>query len=195
MTKPINSNHPYWHAKKTVEESAENILELYLSYYHYIPQSITDGRKVLTISKEDFLTEEKIEKIISETPLDMELAFHSKIKLENGEYKHIPMIDMSTGSSVQLKKLQPYIGEELYKSIAWYKSGRSYHGYGSFLIDHKEWISLMGKLLLTNKPGLPPTVDLRWVGHRLIAGYSALRWTKKTKQYLQEPAEAKMIIE
>lgn len=191
----INSSHPYWHARKVIEQSSESISEIHLSYYKYIPQSLSDGRTELTLSKKDFLEEEVIREIINKTPLNMELALHSKIKTQEGNFLHIPMIDMSTKSSVQLSKLQPYLGEKLYKSIAWYESGRSYHGYGGFLIEHDDWISLMGKLLLTNKPGFPPTVDLRWVGHRLIAGYSALRWTKQTKQYLQEPSSAKMIIE
>ncbi|MHB1292207.1 MAG: primase 1D-like protein [Sulfuricella sp.] len=34
---------------------------------------------------------------------------------------------------------------------------------------------------------MSPTVDPRWVGHRLISGYAALRWTKNTEQYLNTP--------
>lgn len=45
----------------------------------------------------------------------------------------------------------------------------------------------MGKLFLATQVGVPPTVDPRWVGHRLIAGYAALRWTKNTPHYVDTP--------
>jgi hypothetical protein len=37
----------------------------------------------------------------------------------------------------------------------------------------------MGRLLLLNLPEKPCLVDTRWVGHRLIGGYAALRWSAK----------------
>lgn len=102
---------------------------------------------------------------------------------------HIPMVDMSTGSVAQLAKLRPFLGEELFQRFKWYKSGRSFHGYGRTLVTSSEWSALMGTLLLANQKGLAPTVDPRWVGHRLIAGYAALRWTKNTPHYINLPKE------
>ena len=94
---------------------------------------------------------------------------------------------MSTGSGAQLEKVRPVLGESVFFDFDWYKSGRSYHGYGRSLLTHNDWIKQMGKLLLVNQIGVPPTVDPRWVGHRLIAGYASLRWTKNTPQYLDYP--------
>ena len=32
-------------------------------------------------------------------------------------------------------------------------------------------------------------VDSRWIGHRLIGGYSSLRWTNNTGMYRSEPSK------
>lgn len=81
----------------------------------------------------------------------------------------------------------------LISKMIWYESGRSFHGYGTTLISNEEWIQLMGRLLLVNQPQQHPIVDSRWIGHRLIAGYSALRWTKNTDDYIQVPKLLKNI--
>jgi hypothetical protein len=128
-----------------------------------------------------------IKNLIGSTPPGKELSLHSSIEIDSGETLHIPMIDMSTGSLAQLEKVRPLLGDILFSTFSWFKSGRSYHGYGGTLIDQKEWTSQMGKLLLVNQIGMPPTVDPRWVGHRLIAGYSSLRWTNNTSHYIDTP--------
>lgn len=187
MTSNIPIGHPYWNAKLIVEAHLNEISTLYFSYYDYIPQSLIDRRKIFTISPQNFLDSDFIESVFKNTPINQELAFHSKILATNGVYKHIPMIDMSTGSTAQLAKLKPFLGEDTFHDFKWFKSGRSFHGYGNILLSEKEWVEFMGKLLLANQKGLAPTVDPRWVGHRLIAGYSALRWTKNTNYYLSLP--------
>lgn len=164
-----------------------NIAELRFSYYEYIPQSLIDERKVFCVSKSDFLDEGVICSLIDCVPPGKELSFHSLVTLDSGVLAHIPMVDMSTGSAAQLAKLRPYLGDDIYQYFTWYKSGRSYHGYGSILISYDAWAAQMGRLLLANQIGTPPTVDPRWVGHRLIAGYSALRWTKNTAHYIEIP--------
>lgn len=99
------------------------------------------------------------------------------------------MIDLSTSSRAHLKKLLAYLGESVFYGFSWYESGRSFHGYGSRLLTKSEWIEFMGILLLSNQKDLKPTVDPRWIGHRLIGGYSALRWTKNTYHYLNFPSK------
>jgi hypothetical protein len=47
----------------------------------------------------------------------------------------------------------------------------------------------MGSLLLLNKPSGFKLIDERWVGHRIMAGYSALRWSCNTKQYKKMPTQ------
>ncbi|MBP8273206.1 MAG: hypothetical protein KAY59_02190 [Acidobacteria bacterium] len=41
--------------------------------------------------------------------------------------------------------------------------------------------------LLQNAPDPNELVDSRWIAHRLVAGYSALRWTGNQEHYLAEP--------
>jgi hypothetical protein len=189
VIKSIPPWHPYWHIRSFVEELQSEIQTLYFSYYEYIPQSIIDNRKIFGLSTSEFLDKNTIEAIIQSTPPSQELAFHSKVDVRHGESKHIPMVDMSTGSEAQLAKLKPFLGEDLFKRFKWYKSGRSFHGYGRLLVMSNEWAALLGMLLLANQKGFAPTVDPRWVGHRLIAGYASLRWTKNTPHYINLPRE------
>lgn len=189
MTPSIPLGHPYWHARSIVEDYGSEIRTLYFSYYEYIPQSLIDKRETFSLSAGDFLDQNTMEATLRRTPLGQELAIHSMIDVQSGQPMHIPMVDMSTGSVAQLAKLRPFLGEELFQRFKWYKSGRSFHGYGRTLVTSSEWSALMGMLLLANQKGLAPTVDPRWVGHRLIAGYAALRWTKNTAHYINLPKE------
>lgn len=187
MNTVLPPKHPYWQMRSLVEYHSESIKNLHLSYYKYTPQSLLDTRQHLLLNTDDFLNVELIGNIIRAVPTGRELAFHSQIETKEEQILHIPMIDMSTGSLAHLEKLRPFLSDHLFQHITWYRSGRSFHGYASTLVSPKEWASLMGTLLLANQPGLPPTVDPRWIGHRLIAGYSALRWTKNTMHYIEPP--------
>ncbi|MCI2964930.1 MULTISPECIES: hypothetical protein [Shewanella] len=166
-----------------------DIHTLQFSYYNYIPQSVIDDRYTFRVSIECFLEPDFIAKLFYDTPINKELAFHSNIITTSGEVMHIPMVDMSTGSAAQLNKLKSFLDDSIFQRFKWYKSGRSYHGYCGILINEREWLILMGRLLLANQIGFPPTVDPRWVGHRLIAGYATLRWTKNTPHYIGYPRE------
>lgn len=181
-----SNEHPYWHVAAMVVSGAQPVESVELSFYHYLPQSLTDTRHVVTVGVESFLDLIYMERLISNCPSGAEVAIHSRVKMLNGEIKHIPMIDLSTATAAHLSKLRPFLNEDFDK-FAWFKSGRSYHGYGGRFINSEELIDFMGRLLLVNQIGMPPTVDPRWVGHRLIAGYAALRWTKNTSQYTDIP--------
>lgn len=178
--------HPYWHVAGMISMRAEIIRGVELSFYYYVPQSLADLRQVVPVGVEEFLDVNYMNGLISLCPRGAEVAMHSKVHMRSGEVKHIPMIDLSTAAGAHLSKLKPFL-EEDFEGFAWFKSGRSYHGYGGRLISQGELIELMGRLLLANQIGMPPTVDPRWVGHRLIAGYAALRWTKNTAHYLDIP--------
>lgn len=191
MIANLPRDHPYWHVKTIINERFIDIKSIYFSYYEYIPQSLLDNREVFSISAREFLDEEKVSLILKNTPENRELSIHSAVEMNQGGIQHIPMADMSTGSIAQIEKLRPFLGDDLFNRFEWYKSGRSFHGYGLALIADKEWVSLMGTFLLANQKGLAPTVDPRWVGHRLVAGYSALRWTKNTEHYLRSPQSIK----
>lgn len=186
MSSALSAEHPYWYVKSVIKDNGKLVSSLELSYYEYVPQSLVDTRICFSISAQDFLDDKNIQEVIKCCPKGYELAMHSRVKCIDGGVLHIPMIDMSTGSAAQLLKLKPFLGHD-FEKFSWYRSGRSYHGYGGIFIKYEEWISMMGRLLLANQIGMPPTVDPRWVGHRLISGYAALRWTKNTDHYIDLP--------
>lgn len=184
MSKANRESHPYIVLEKIKPQLPSNAIATF-SKYTYHPQTIKDDRTLIEIPLQE-ITWEKVCDLIESLESDQELAFHSNLSI-NSEIRHIPMVDFATSGKAQVSKLIDYIGKGLMENFLWFNSGRSFHGYGTTLISQKEWYELMGKLLLANQPSLPPLTDPRWVGHRLIAGYAALRWSKNTDSYKQEP--------
>ncbi|WP_441359653.1 primase 1D-like protein [Zemynaea arenosa] len=184
----IPERHPYWTVRELIQSIPE-IAQLRFSHYLYRPQSLIDERDLLTVNRDLFLSTYFIESLVERLPRGHELAFHSNVSLVNGQTFHIPMIDMASAAKAHVRKLRTFIGGDLYDRMTWFDSGRSFHGYGLALIDQEGWIKLMGALLLSNQRDLKPTADPRWIGHRLIAGYAALRWTSHTDTYLHAPSK------
>lgn len=184
----IPESHPYWHVRAMVSKTPE-LASLSLSYYVYRPQSIVDERITWCVTREEFLDERRLVAAFASIPEDHELAFHSNVLTLNGDVWHLPMVDMSTAAKAHLEKLRTLLGDASFEQIQWYESGRSFHGYGGKFFSEREWVQFMGVLLLSNKPRFEPTVDPRWIGHRLLAGYSALRWSKNTPYYLGFPTK------
>ena len=71
--------------------------------------------------------------------------------------------------------------------FVFYDTGRSLHGYLPNLIPQFIWPGYLGRLLLINKVACPAVVDIRWVGHALVRGFAALRWSHNTNRYLAMP--------
>lgn len=175
------------------------LIELYgkdiafeFSYYSYKKNTIEDVRTTFKVEAKD-ITDNYLIKICDELPNGHNLAFHSTVYFKNGSVKHIPMVDLATRAVGVISKVLNVLPDELANKMIWYESGRSFHGYGTQLIESDVWINLMGRLLLVNQPQQHPIVDPRWIGHRIIAGYSALRWTKNTDDYIQIPKLVKNI--
>lgn len=182
----IEDSHPYWHLKSIIDREP-NIQSLTLSYYVYRPQSLLDERTLMSVKRSDFLDEAFVAQLIKDCPSSHDIAVHSLAKCNDDIYRHLPMVDMSTSARAHLSKLRAFLDTETYHGFVWFESGRSFHGYGSRFITNEEWIRYMGQLLLSNQKDLKPTVDPRWIGHRLIAGYAALRWSRNTDYYLRLP--------
>ncbi|GKW06702.1 hypothetical protein [Pectobacterium carotovorum] len=157
------------------------------SKYYYFPQSIEDNREVFSIDK-SFITQSWFEEQLFSLDKYQELSLNSLLIYKNRKY-HIPMIDFSI-------KRNEKSSLEMISELAWYwsmdfiifSSGRSYHAYGTRIIKNSEWIKFMGSLLLLNIQGKTNNlIDTRWVGHRILSGYSSLRWSNNTSQYKQYP--------
>jgi hypothetical protein len=193
MKNGIPQGHPYWHVRQIVESDPQ-IRELFFSSYVYRPQSLIDERNAFSLHRDQFLDEEKVCAMLQNQAPQWEVAFHSTVKTGSGEFAHLPLIDMSVSAKAHLAKLSEFIGADLFAKFCWFDSGRSFHGYGGSLISPIEWRQFMGRLLIANQKDMKPTVDPRWVGHRLIAGYSALRWTKATEYYLVLPTKLEKLV-
>ncbi len=150
----------------------------------YIPgiKGKTEYREILKYGYKEFYFNK-----LTEQTLNCEVALHSRIEINDIIY-HIPMVDFNVVSdfekiSIKLKKLK-IIDKPLYI----YYSGRSFHGYYLDLLSESDWYKYLGSLLLLNDRKKPfKFVDSRWIGHSLEHGYSALRLTKNTNDYLQKP--------
>lgn len=121
-----------------------------------------------------------------------ELALESVVEV-NGRVRHIPMLDFRGMTKGQLSAILEIFPSNYTDDLQVYQSGRSYHAYFSQLLTRSQWIKFMGSSLLCNSPTDDSVVDQRWVGHRLIAGYSALRWSCNTPHYKAYPTKVDAI--
>jgi len=163
--------------------------KLDFSRYVYEPRVMKDSRFIFPYSAGE-LNKSFLLGIVENLSPGEELALHSNVSIK-GDLFHIPMVDFG---NQKYHGFRSDIFSEFYQlwgvDFAVFDSGRSFHAYGDRCLSHDEWIQFMGSLLLLNKPGMPKVIDDRWVGHRLLAGYSALRWScnsnfyKKTPEYI-----------
>lgn len=179
--------HPIRFLQKVFPLYRECMLEF--SHYKYKPQSLMDERTCFSLSSIEFTDDWLKEKLFSLQP-EEELAIHSVVKVNEKTF-HLPMIDfdclegdLDRAKDILSKLLPNFVSA----GLQYYNSGRSFHAYGAALLRPKEWTGFMGRLLLCNLPGEPQIVDARWIGHRLIGGYSSLRLSCNTPSYLNLPS-------
>jgi hypothetical protein len=117
-----------------------------------------------------------------------ELAWHSWVECRGIGF-HIPTIDFvhHPGKSTlnDLSSLASELG--LRGDFVFYETGRSFHGYFPRLIPQHAWLGYLGRLLLVDQLDTPPVIDTRWIGHSLVRGFAALRWSHNTNRYLAMP--------
>ncbi len=169
---------PYW------LQSLDERWLVSLSRYRYIPQRIEDRRELITVSLGE-LTPSWLETQLASLPEEHELALHSVFNKNKSEI-HIPMVDFAT-KDIQQSEIFNWASDQLGITLKIFDSGRALHGYGIEPISRDKWIRFMGLLLLANLPNQQPLTDARWIGHRLLAGYSALRWSKNSSFSLKTP--------
>jgi len=165
------------------------IRKLEFGIYRYVPQTVKDFRRIVYLPASGL--EERFFSLRDSLGPQEEIAFHSKVyvgRLFRECVLHVPMIDFKGDmGDRQIDLGLGLLNDFRCSRAAIFSSGRSYHLYAFALLSEKEWIGFMGRALLLNPPDGPDLVDTRWIGHRLLAGYSSLRWTKNTDFYLQLP--------
>ena len=99
------------------------------------------------------------------------LFVSSKVRLENGRWRHLPMMDFSCYDQRQdLRKVAFALSTVGLDSGFILRSGNSFHYYGVEPLTTRNWSIFLGQCLL-----LVPITDARYIGHRIIDGACTLR--------------------
>lgn len=181
------------------EITARYTTDLVFTYSHYrvaspglqaeAPRSVA-----FRVSARD-VTPEWLAQQFGELSPDQELAWHSRVEYK-GSVFHIPMIDFIGRPAHRLvfqlnRMLTGEIG--LSGHLVLFDTGRSFHGYFPGLIPEHAWPQYLGQLLLFNEEDHPALIDTRWIGHALIRGFAALRWSHNTNRYRAIPRLVSMV--
>jgi len=180
----ISGDHPF-HFLQAVFGRTNAVFEF--SRYVYTPDSLLDEREIFEVSGAA-LSEEWLESQIGKLRSDQELAIHSRVRIA-GRTLHIPMLDFAASEigPDQLDRIRVFLPRQVFRTSAFYCSGRSFHAYSTTLLNPKAWSIFLGRSLLINPSDGETIVDTRWVGHRLIAGYCSLRLSNNSHQYRGMP--------
>lgn len=168
-------------------------VELVFTYsrYEIAPpglQAVAPRSAVLRVPASE-VTSDWIADRLAELSPNQEMAWHSLVE-SRGFGLHIPMIDFigRPPDSVLCELGRILAGEMgLRHRLVVFETGRSFHGYFPDLIPEHAWPKYLGQLLLLNEHDDPPIVDTRWVGHALVRGFTALRWSHNTNRYRAMP--------
>lgn len=188
----IGKGHPYRFLTYLLQKPSAIF---HLSKYVYTADSLFDAREFISVRADEF-TEDWVNREIASLAADQELAIHSTV-IVSGRTWHIPMIDFAAEGGLSgeiVDRLRLFVPKPVALNMAVYESGRSFHAYSTSLLSPKEWLQFMGRLLLVNPRGTREFVDSRWVGHRLIGGFCALRWSNNSGLYLGEPTRINIPI-
>jgi hypothetical protein len=185
----IDDGHPFFFLEPLF---ARDHATFYFSRYIYVPDSVSDERDVLLVPGSS-ISAEWVEEQMRTLKPEQELAIHSRVLIDGRTY-HIPMLDFVTAqiSAEQLYRVQTFLPSRVFKSSAFFYSGRSFHAYSSHLLGPKDWYEFLGRALLVNRRDDEEIIDSRWVGHRLIAGYCSLRFSNNSRQYMAMPRKVSL---
>lgn len=194
------NNHPFWFIKNYFNPKQDEKIYIQFSKYKYLPDCLSDERFFFDRINVELFNEELFSNLLNSLELDEELAFHSLYLVEkkNNTYSyHIPLIDFQISPNnfnweIDLDRFR-YFFPGMLNKLFLFNSGRSFHGYVMDRLTKNEWIEFNAKLLLLNNRNSnskSELIDTRWIGHRLLAGYSSLRLSNNTNQYIQMPTYA-----
>jgi hypothetical protein len=183
----LASIHPLGFVHSLMDKYGDE-LTLSFSKYYYRPNSVFDERETFEAPIFD-VTTDWLESHVGGLRSNWELAMNSLVRDRRGRSLHVGMIDFIGQPSVSLvrSRVHEMIATKEAKDLVLYDSGRSLHGYLLTLMPPAKWREFLGRLLLMNFVDEDPLVDSRWVGHRLIGGFSALRWSSNSSVHASDP--------
>jgi hypothetical protein len=175
--------HPVQVVRDLRERYGRDLL-LNFSRYTHVPNSRDDTRESFAVDIDE-VTPRWLQFALASLQSTQELALESRVR-HKGCDRHIPMLDFQGMTSGQLRAVADALPREYAKGIQVYFSGRSFHAYFPHLLTPRQWIRFMGSALLCNKSAVS-VIDQRWIGHRLVGGYAALRWSCASSRHEQLP--------
>lgn len=178
------SQHPLKFVMSLADEYGPDMV-LSFSRYRYHARSRLDKRESFSVPAIDVTADWLEFQLLGLEPGE-ELALESRVQFGRTK-KHIPMLDFRGMTKGQLLAIMEVFPQNFVRGVDVYFSGRSFHAYFPKLLSHPNWVKFMGSALLCNTPSDPSVIDQRWIGHRLIGGYSALRWSRNSEHYKQFP--------
>lgn len=186
----IVQGHPCLVLEEIEARHGANLVFTYSRYQVAQPglQAAAPRSPVLHVSVRDVTADWLIDRFAELGPNE-ELAWHSWVEC-NGAGFHIPMIDFANRPSHSvLCDLGGMLATEMGLSsrLILFETGQSFHGYFPDLIPASDWPKYLGHLILLNEYDFPPVTDARWIGHSLVRGFSALRWSQNTSRYRAMP--------
>ena len=176
-------NHPILVTRELIRRFGPNLLFSFSKYRIGRPGFQAQmERSVCTVQGSE-LTDSWLQEQIERLPIGFELALQSNVFLSDVTYQ-IPMIDFATDNEKEVWAFSKNID-----SYFWcFHTGRSFHGYCAELVTHQTWLDFLGGLLLAPRHNQAEAIDVRWVGHALQRGFSALRWSRQTERYASLPS-------
>jgi len=161
------------------------------SYYEVAPpglQAVARRSAVLRVPAREVTSDWMADRLAELGPNE-EMAWHSLVE-SRGVPWHIPMIDFIGRPPDSLFcELDRILTGEMGLSghLVVFETGRSFHGYFPDLVPERAWPKYLGRLLLLNDHDGPAVIDARWIGHALVRGFTALRWSHNTNRYRAMP--------
>jgi len=190
----LSSGHPFYEFEKTIVNHFPDAWLTFSKYYSKDYGS-TAHRESIEVKSSD-ITLLWVENLLASLKNEQDLAVHSKIRIGENVF-HIPMIDFLNINNLDLSiqelltrssENNKDLFEKILQKLFIYSSGRSLHGYSYILLNEEKWHKYLGDLLLLNSSSLKGIIDSRWVGHSLVNGYSALRWSLNSESYKSVPS-------
>lgn len=189
------SEHPIQFVHQLTDAHGSD-LTLSFSKYFYRERSTIDEREIIQVASQE-VTVEWFKRQLVSLDTGWDIALNSNVVDARGRTRHIPMIDF-VGDAVRFfvdGRCRDIVGHRVYDGMVAYSSGRSLHAYSLALLSPGDWVAYMARLLLIDFPSEQGLIDHRWIGHRLSAGYAALRWSANGEHYVDYPRHLDLAAE
>lgn len=199
MTKALlGEGHPVMVTDRIRQSCGTDLVFTY-SIYDVAPpglQAQAPRSPILRVDAAEVTSDWLVRRLVELGPTQ-EMAWHSAVE-RRGEIFHIPMIDfVDRPAKSAFCSLNEALTAELKvtSQFLFFETGRSFHGYLPEIIPEQIWTKYLGRLLTVSESGHPPLVDTRWIGHALVRGFTALRWSHNTTRYLRMASFASVLDE